>query len=270
MPHRGLLQGIFISVAMCCTLSIPLGCDAPLEADRISLPIQVDASELVSVTTDLGYRVELTSVRIAFRDIVFNVQGEEHVASVFSAFWEVLIPSAHAHPGHYEGGVVTGELLGQFVAEWLAENPLTLGEATLLPGRYNSFSFTFSQAASGENASDRQHEGHTAVLEGTATRDGQNTPFTIIIDSPIGRVLADAPTDLAISKSSAGALYFQILTRSSLDEATLFDGIDFHAYSSEPNAPITIQRSDTATEAAYNTIQRAFQSLDFYRIQHAD
>ena len=270
LPYRAPLPRIFASAALCCALSLTVGCDAPVEADRVYLPVQLDASELVSVTNDLGYRVELSSVRIAFRDMVFNVQGEEHVASVFDSLWDVLIPRAHAHPGHFEGGVVTGELLGQFVADWLTDNPPTLGEATLLSGRYHSFSFTFSQAPSDESTSDPQHEGHTAVLKGTATREGQETPFTIIIDSPLGRVLADAPTDLAISKDSTGALLFQVLTRSTLDDATLFDELDFHAYRTDDTDKVTIQAGDTATEDAYNTIVRAFQSFDFYRVLHAN
>ena len=251
-------------------ICISLGCDAPIEADRVYLPVRVDASELVEITTDLGYRITLRSAHIALRDIVFHVQGEEHVATHRPSLWNWLISTAYAHPGHFEGGVVTGELLGQFTTNWLDTNTPTLGEATLLPGRYRSFSFTFDQAERGLDERDPMLEGHTAILEGTASRDNQDIPFTIIIDSPTGRILADAPADLSITTSTNGVLYFQLLIQSPLTNATLFDGIDFQAYSAAGNAPVTIQPGAPETEGAYHTMVRAFQSLDFYRIHHAN
>ena len=258
-----------LCVLLTITAALAGGCDSPIEATRVSIPVVADPSQLVAVTTDTGYRVELTSMRLAFRDVVFNVQGEEHVAARRMPLWDWLLPAAYAHPGHYEGGVVTGELLGDFSADWLADEPAALGTATLLPGRYNSFSFTFSYGQDEGNA-DEDLVGHTAVLEGTATRDDNEIPFTAIIDSPIGRVLTDARTELEIVATTTGTLVFQIHTRSELTDATLFDGIEFMTLPTDTTGRVLLQRGDATTEDAYNTLLRALQSFDFYEVRLAN
>lgn len=266
MKHASLSLGPSVLCLICAITLATAACEEPQEAQRISLPVKIDASGMVEVTTDLGYVVRLTSAKLALGDFIFQVSGEEHVAEQRLQLLDLLIPAAIAHPGHFEGGAVTGELLGNFIAEWSTGDPNELGAATLLPGRYSSFGFSFSYAP--KDAPDKEHAEHTAVLKGVATRDDRETGFTVLLDSPVGRMLRDAPVDMVITGNSVGALNFQLLTASALSDATLFDEVDFQTLSEGADAHITIQRSDEDTQAAYNSILRAFQSLEFYRIQH--
>ena len=172
---------------VCAITLATTACEEPQEAQRVNLPVKIDASEMVEVTNDLGYIVRLTSAKLALGDFIFQVSGEEHVVEKRFKLWDLLIPAAIAHPGHFEGGAVTGELLGNFIAEWSTGDPDELGAATLLPGRYSSFGFSFSYAS--KDATDEEHAEHTAVLKGVATRDDRETSFTVLLDSPVGRML---------------------------------------------------------------------------------
>ncbi|MEL6183359.1 MAG: hypothetical protein AAFU79_01960, partial [Myxococcota bacterium] len=58
-------------------------CGDPVEAPRVELPVIVDSSGVVPVTTDLGYSVEVTEARVAISDLVFTVAGEADVASLW-------------------------------------------------------------------------------------------------------------------------------------------------------------------------------------------
>ena len=111
-------------------------CSEPSEAPRVELPVVVDASQVVPVTTDLGYEVELSSARIVMDDLLFTVAGEVHAASLWRPVSEFVVPTAYAHPGHYQGGEVSGELLGTFVVDWPAEHGRELGNRVIHEGRF--------------------------------------------------------------------------------------------------------------------------------------
>src|SRR5690606_19404679 len=50
-----------------------LGCGAPQEAPRVQLPVFVDSSAIATVTTDLGYEVELTEARAIVENFAFTI-----------------------------------------------------------------------------------------------------------------------------------------------------------------------------------------------------
>ena len=239
-------------------------CDEPTEAPRVQLPVVVSAQGVAPVTTDLGYDVRLTSARVALSGVVFTVAGEEHAGSMASRVYEALVPSARAHPGHYQGGEVTGELAGAFVIDWIAQDARELGVATLLAGTYNGANFTFERA--GELAGDDALPGHTAVLQGTATRQGAVVSFTIVLDSPAGRVLVGAPFEAAIDEDTTGTLALHFNTSDVLEGDTLFDGIDFSTLDADADGQLLIQPDEPAVEDAYNTVRRAFQTHDHYAV----
>lgn len=85
------------------------------------LPVVLDHSGVQTVTTDQGYVVELSGARVLVQDFAFAIAGEAHTASVLERLWGYVVPHAHAHPGHYQGGDVTGELRGRFLLDWLPD-----------------------------------------------------------------------------------------------------------------------------------------------------
>lgn len=208
-----------------------------------------------SATTDLGYEVEVESVTVALRDVVFTVAGEVHAEN---RRWPSLFVSpAYAHPGHYQGGDVTGELPGTHLVQWDAEGGQALGQATLIEGTYDAGNFTFERGAAGSPIA-----GHSARLTGTATRDGVTTPFAVTIDSPEDRTLVGAPFEASVGED-AGTIRFHFSATDPLEGDSLFDGVDFAAIAQDGAA--TIGPDDGATEDAYNAIRREFQTHDHFR-----
>jgi hypothetical protein len=232
----------------------------------VNLPVFVDASGIAPTETNLGYTVELTEARLAVEDIVFTIAGEAH-ASLWRRVSDFLIPTAHAHPGHFQGGDVTGELRGRFLVDWMGRAGAELGLGTLLVGKYKSANFTFTLAttADGLSAGDALL-GHTAVLRGNATKGNVTTQFTFVIDSPDGRELVGAPFEFEVRESSQERIGFRLLNRDPLEGDALFDDIDFAALDSDGDGALVVDPASTipALIDAYNTLRRTFQTHDHF------
>ena len=242
-------------------------CGTPREAPRVQLPVVVDASGVAPVTTDLGYEVEVTSVRMAVQDVVFTVAGEVHTAFQWQTLVDAFLPTAYAHPGHYQGGEVAGELVGAFVVDWPADDGRELGVATLIAGTYSASNFTFGRGSAEHLGADDPLVGHTAVLAGTARKDGLTTPFTIIVDSPDERELVGVPFDATVGEDDTATLRFQLHTLDGLEGDTLFDGIDFGTLHADGDDVVVIEPSVAEVEDAYDTFRRVFQTHDHYRLE---
>lgn len=257
-PH-GALLAVLLAVG---------ACSPAQEAPRVVLPVVVDVAGMAPFTTDKGYTITLTEARVALKDVVFTIAGEAHVASS----WELprlgdwLIPPAQAHPGHYQGGEVTGELVGSFVVDWAREGGRVLGDATLLGGRYTAANLTFDRGALGPLPAGDALIGHTALLAGTATRDGQQIRFSILLDAPEGRVLVGAPFEATLSADTAGTLGLRFTPRDELEGDTLLDGVDFQALDADADHTVHIAPDLPAVEDAYNTARRAFMTHDHYAV----
>jgi len=243
-----------------------LSCDAPREAPRVSLPLVVDASSIQPVSTDLGYRVELSSARVALSGLVFTVAGEAHSASLLESISRALLPSAFAHPGHYQGGEVTGELLGGFLIEWPTDAGRELGLATLISAPYSALNFTFERAQAEGLEEDDPLVGHTAHLTGVAYKDGVSVSFSLIIDAPEGRVLVGAPFEEVISPDTTGSLRLRLHLANPFEEDTLFDSLDFNALDQDQDGAVLITPELPEVEGAYNVLRRAFLTHNFYSV----
>lgn len=79
---------------------------------------------------------------------------------------------AHAHPGHYQAGNVLGEMLEPASLDLLA-GPSVLADADGVSGTYRSAQWAFAATPAG--AFSGELDGHVVVLEGTATKDGEQT-----------------------------------------------------------------------------------------------
>lgn len=245
-------------------------CNEAAEPARVELSVTTDGSGVVPVQTDQGYTVTVTSARLAMQDLVFTVSGEVHTElSAFRLLYDLLIPPAHAHPGHYLGGEVTGELQGRYVLDLVSAAPV--GTATLLEGTYTAANFTFARASvdDGLDGSDALI-GHTALVEGIAARGGAEYAFTVVMNSPEDRVLVGAPFAAEISPGAADPIRFTFSPADELEGDTLFDGVDFATLDGDGDGTISITEgaADAATEDAYNRIHRAFQSHDHFSLHY--
>ncbi len=236
------------------------GCAAE-EAPRIELQVVVDGSRVVPTKTDLGYTVELSDARMVLNDVLFTVRGEAH-ASRGKSLRDWLIAPANAHPGHYQGGEISGEMPGRFVVDFLAGDGAAMGTATLLTGSYESANFTF-----GHGDADDGLMGKTAVLAGVATRDSDGKTFTFAaqIDSPKGRDLVGAPFNMNVTAQTSGKVGFRLTPTDPYGNKSLFDGIDFAALADGDDL-ITFSESEDNEEIRENyfRLRRTFQTHDHF------
>jgi hypothetical protein len=240
--------------------------------------VGVDSDGLVAVETDLGYRVELSEVRLAFDDLAFSApagelqtmrpSGTSRARAWLAALGDLAVPPAHAHPGHGSGGDVTGELPGHFVAAWRPGEGSELGRARLIAGAYESVSFTFSRASSGDGlGAGDELLGHTARLAGSARRGEWTTRFVVLIDSPEGRALTGVPCQLEVGEGMRATLGLQFLPLDPFEGDTPFDGIDFEALSGDgERLVISGDAREPALSRAYEDLRRAFQTHDHYGV----
>jgi hypothetical protein len=256
-------------------LTLALGGCAAEEAPRVELPVRVDCSRVTgaeaTVTTDLGYAVTVTDARLALGGLVFTIAGEVHTASLMQRLSDAFVPRARAHPGHYQGGEVTGELPGDFALRCGQDQDRELGLATLIVGTYTAANFDFERGSTalGLDASDGL-VGHTLWLSGTATRDEASIAFTVILDSPLDRQLVGAPFDVTVPAEATGALEFRFELLDDLEGDTLFDGVDFATLDTDTNGDVVIA-PDVATVAdAYNALRRTFQTHDHFRVDYQE
>ena len=244
------------------------GCGNATEATRVTLPVIVDGRGSSEVTTNLGYQIELTEARIALRDILFTIAGEVDTTSAFQRLSDALIPMAYAHPGHFQGGDVTGELRGRFAADWIGQDRRQFGMATLIAGTYTAANFTFDRGS--VEAGLAQNDpllGHTARLTGRAVRGNVQVDFAIVVDSPDGRELVGAPFEATVSEGAGElALRFELLD--SIEGDTLFDGIDFAGLDEDGDGRVSIEPEVIEVESTYNLFRRTLQTHDHFSVHH--
>jgi hypothetical protein len=257
-----------------CALSLVVGCaeEQSQEAARVSLPVEVGVGELGAVTSDLGFEVELQELRVAARDLEFTVEGEVHEAARTRGgrpWWEglerVLVSQAWAHPGHYAGGAVTGELPGRFVLDWTGQEGGALGEASLLAGDYTGANFTFARGAQGDGLGEGDPLlGHSALLRGEARKDGLRYPFVVVVDQDEDRQVVGLPFELRVGPGTQAALWVRFSPQDPTSSATIFDGIAFDALAQDAGG--VIQLAPDSGEA-YNRLRRTLQTHSFYRVE---
>ncbi|MBU0549941.1 hypothetical protein KKF91_18055 [Myxococcota bacterium] len=253
--------------------SLSVACEAAQEAPRVQLEVVVDARPLAPEINALGYEITLDGARLASRGLVFTVAGEASQSGALAASaaspWRYALDllglrRAHAHPGHYQGGEVTGALEGAFAADWFA--PTSLGQATLLGGVYTAANFTLARgdAAQGLSSADPLW-GHAMWLRGVARRDGQAYPFEARIDAPEDREVVGIPFKVEITPQTVGQLSLRFHLRDPYEGKTPFDGVDFAAL------PLTdviqIQAGDEDVEDAYNFIRREVMQHDYFSVE---
>ena len=255
-------------------LSLSLSACAPSrEAPQVTLEVWASEASLEPVFTDLGYEVTLTRAELSLRDLRFMVAGEAHLA-FGERLLSLLLSHAYAHPGHLQGGEVTGALMGEVLSVWGTEDTLEerqpLGVAQLVTGRYSSAEFTFS---------DQLPSARTALLEGVASREGREVRFSAFINAPEGRALTGVPFEATVTTEPNARLTLELSASAFEGEHTLFDGLDFEALDAlegegdegtggGADGALTLSPAHPATETGYFTLRRALMTHDFYRVSY--
>lgn len=235
-------------------LALGLACAPSQEAVRVELGVELDASTVADSTNDLGWTVTLTEARIAVKDLQFTIQGEMHGATAWLDGW--LIRRAWAHPGHYAGGDVTGELVGEFVFDWFAGDGAALGTADLLTGDYNGFNFSFRAAGEGDGlAADDPLVGHTARFSGVARKDGAEVAFTAALDVKAGTQMVGAPFELTVEAETTAKIGIQLEATDPVESKSMFDGLDFGALDDDADGSVDIAPGSPAHNIFVRTIQ---------------
>lgn len=233
-------------------LAALVACSDSTEAPTVLLPVATSGTALAPATTDLGYTVTTTRVRMAIADLQLTIEGEMHTAA------------PNQHPGHYAGGDVTGTMPGHFVLDWNG-TAHTLGTAELIVGDYQGANFTFraADAADGLAAGDALL-GHAIHVEGVASKGGTDHRFDAVIDLDAGTQLVGAVFDDVVTEASTETLDLAFLPTDPTSAVTIYDGLDFATLPTTGDARIELRPG----QAAYNAFRRPLQTHDHYVISH--
>jgi hypothetical protein len=178
MPNWVVPSFVAVPALLCgCADSGTGGAAVQFEMAVVAVPDE--GQEPGSFATRTGYRVELTEARVALGPIYLyeNPPPVARASTPLRRLWDVLVPSAHAHPGdlHFAGGAVKGEFLGQVVLDGLSSEATELGAVQGVAGPARSFSVLLEPPSSAE-ARSALHDHHAYVV-GTAEKDGKSYPF---------------------------------------------------------------------------------------------
>lgn len=141
-------------------------------------------------TTDTGWRVELTAARMLLGPIYLFENPSPLAGATVRRAWqglgELLLPTAHAHETFFSGGRVLGEWDREVVFDLLEGDgaALVLGRSPGIAGVARSFSLLLQPASAAVGTEAAVLEGHSVVLEGTASREGREVAFRVGLDFP--------------------------------------------------------------------------------------
>ncbi len=254
-------QIAMIIVFVSCVIGASVCSPTVNEAAKVNLPVKFSNEKILTVTNDLGWAITLSEFRMAVADFEFTIEGETH-ASLGSFFYDLLIPSAHAHPGHSAGGTVTGELPGNFILDF-QKNEKLLGEGVFLEEKYTGANFHFRTTDETDNLNDDNPLlGHTVYLKGNATLDDRTVSFSALLDVPVGTEMIGAVFNLEITEQTEGLLLFQIFTTDPSEGDTMFDGLDFALLDDDNDDVVNIIPGDSA----HNILMKTVISHDHYGV----
>ena len=251
--------------------------DEAREAPQTELSVELDSAGIVETDNNLGYSIELDEVRIAIEDLEFTVAGETH-ASLFEKFSDFIFSPAYAHPGHNEGGEITGELLGSFIADWFDTGDSSLGTGKLLSGDYTAVNFYLGRGSedAGLEASDPLI-GHTAIISGVATLSDETVEFTIVVDSADGRYIVGVPFEAEIDRNSQGTIGFGFDIQNPINDEldTIFDDMDFLALDADEDGILLLEppAEDAAVDdavRAYNIFKNKLEKHDHFILTYSE
>ena len=245
-------------VVLCSTAACDL--DSSL-APRVDLDVVVQPTQ-DDFSTDDDTHVHLTEARMALDTVEFTTEGEMHARA---SLYDLLVPTAYAHPGHSGGGEVVGELAGRYVVDFL-QSDAVLGQATLLDAHYSGANFAFALAEASDGlAADDPLIGHTFVLGGSASRDGVTVEFVAYVDQDEGRSIIGLPLDFRPDEESGARLGLRFDPVDVVEGDTVFDAVDLVGLDADGDGFVTLSADENAE--AWATLRRNLQAHDHYAVE---
>ena len=234
-------------------------------APRVALDVVIEGTTVTRALTDLDYEVDLTRCRVALETVEFTTDGEQHAqlrpSMGLDAVQELLLPTAYAHPGHYGGGEIVGELVGRQVFDW--RDSAVLGQADLTEALYTGANFTFARAQMSDGLTeDDPLIGHTFDIAGIARRGESTVEFEVQLDQDLDRRVVGLPFELDVDASTSASLGLALFPDDPYEEDTVFDGLDFFALDEDGDGKVVIEPGSEA----YNRLRRQLQKHDFYGV----
>ncbi|WP_426755455.1 hypothetical protein [Myxococcus sp. Y35] len=138
-------------------------------------------------TTDTGWRVRLSSGLMVLGPIYLFENASPLEPTALRRLGQWLLPTAHAHDGHFfSGGTVLGEWDREVVFDLLAEagEVRELGRSPGIAGLARSFSLLLQPPSRALGAEGAVLGGRSMILEGTASRAEAEVPFRVALDFP--------------------------------------------------------------------------------------
>lgn len=215
---------------------LPFGTSCGEQRSAEAMSVGVETSRLEEpFTTNLGFSIELSKASFVMADFFF--QQPLGASANFSPLPSFMLGTAWAHPGHGDEGTVTGELLGRHEIDF-AGAVRTLGQANLLTGTYDAFSFGFG----------RDEELRSVRLIGTARKDTFSRDFDIALTYPEDRRLKGAEFQAQIDSDGASTIRLSLIPEG--HDASIFDDVDFS--------------TDALSEDDLRLVQRRLGIHDYY------
>lgn len=230
-----------------------LGCDSGTTSGRrVSYVIEAtsDVAERGPVETSLGWSVTLDAATMGLSHLLF-VEG-----TPVAQWRELLVPQAHAHPGHYVEGQIFAELLAPTALDLTTSTRLAVVEGTTGEIRSAIVGFYDPRA----EVLDPALGDAVVVLSGTAERDGATVAFTAeataadVLDEAIA--LPDVSGCPVSGDAEGGLLRLEVSIGLWLDRVP-FDQL-------AGDAPAPFMRG----EAPHNAFVRGLRKALAYPIEH--
>lgn len=162
-----------------------IACSDGTTGKRIILRTQVEPAREVHTrfTTLSGWNVELAEAALATGPFYYFDGSPAFVMQQARTPWQglkrVLLPLAHAHPGHYGEGMAKGQMLMESSLSLLA-GPVAFPAGNGVTGLYRSATFSFSSPVDGPALTSLK--GNTVTATGLATKGESTVHFRIAVD----------------------------------------------------------------------------------------
>ncbi len=207
-----------------------LGCAPDTGGEPITFELEVGRGASLSFVTRAGWQVELQEAVIALGPVrLYENSALVAARPQGKSLWDVLVRSAHAHPGdnHFYGGTVMGEWMGQLAVDLTGE-PARVFDVPGILGPARSVTIHLEPPRANLPNSEGLR-GHHAYVVGVARQDGIEIPFegglSIAAEGNRRRV-EGIPTDAALRTGSRLTL--------STHPAAWFDDAEFSGLLTEP------------------------------------
>jgi hypothetical protein len=146
----------------------------------VRLHTRVEVSDVATreFTTAVGWNVTLTKAQVSAGPFYYFDGAPPLVLREQHDDWQYAtrflgLGLAHAHPGHYQAGNAMGQMLESASIDLLGGG-VDLPDGDGISGTYRSARFTFVQPT---GAGATKLDGHVALAEGMAEKDGENPRF---------------------------------------------------------------------------------------------